>query len=118
MTGGKGVGASLLVGALWFVSAALATWALLTLHRLCGLLLGLVLTVDPTHTVASAWRAITLERLALIVLVIAWMVALVYLSAYYRSSIRKARLWRAFGRVTVIELLTVALGYLLPRLIL
>ena len=114
----EGLRDTLLVALLWFLSAALATWALLSSHQLVSVTLGLVVPPDPLHTVNAAWRAITMERFALVGLVITWVSALIYLMSYYRSRVQKGRQWSAFGRVTVIELLIVGITRLLLLLIL
>lgn len=85
-----------------------------------GLLRALLLVFIPVnspHSLQSHYLALTLERVGLILFGIAWLAGVIFVFYYYNNAKTRKSLLVRFGKVTVIELAIVAIGYAVPRLL-
>ena len=96
----------------WAALSALGLWTVLQL-RLNLIDLALVVTgsARAVDTVTTAGRVRSLDNLATIVLVLAWLGGVALLERYLRDGVPRGRLWSRAGRVLLAELLLLGLSY-------
>ncbi len=99
---------------LYLISMALATLSFVTVNGILKAIAALAVPVDPYDATSTAYRAAMLERGGLIIYAIIWLAAVIFIYAYYTQAKTRRALFIRFGKVTIIELVVIGLGYVLP----
>ncbi|GIV77758.1 hypothetical protein FKZ61_011380 [Litorilinea aerophila] len=92
----------------WLVTAGLALWLMLLL-RINLLDLSMWLDVGP-------WVMGAVDKFGIVLLGLFWLIAAMAMEAYFRLGVSKGQLWPRVGRVLGVEVLLIALSYLLQWL--
>ena len=96
------------------ISIVLSTLSFITVNGLLKVIAELVVPIDPYNTTGTAYSVMFVERAGMIVWAIVWLVAIFLIHAYYRQAQTRRALFTRFAQVTIIEVLIVGAGYLLP----
>ena len=102
---------------LYLISMALATLSFMTVNGILKAIAALTVAVDPYDATGTAYRAMLVERIGLLVYAVAWLAGVVFIYAYYTQAKTRRALFIRFGKVTAIELVVIGLGYALPFLL-
>jgi hypothetical protein len=102
---------------LYLVSMALATLSFVTVNGILKAIAALIVPVDPYDATGTAYRAALVERGGLMIYAIIWLASVIFIYAYYTQARTRRALFIRFGKVTVVELAVIGLGYGLPFLL-
>lgn len=102
---------------LYLISLVGSGWVFVMLHGALKAALVRFFPRDPQEMINTAYRIALLERGALLILAIGLLASATLLYYLYTSARTRRQLLLRFARVSAIELVLIAIGYLTPRLL-
>lgn len=99
---------------LFLITTVIATLDLMAFHAILKIVIVLLMPVGPRNAFSATYRAVSLERFGLVLFAICWLVSIILVYYYYARATTRRILLARFVKVTALELLVIAIGYLLP----
>lgn len=99
---------------LFLITTVIAALDLMAFHAILKIVIVLLVPVGPRNAFSATYRAVSLERFGLVLFAICWLVSIMLVYYYYARATTRRILLARFVKVTALELLVIAIGYLLP----
>ena len=99
---------------LFLITTVIAALDLMAFHGILKTVILFLVPVDPRNAFSATYRAVSLESFGLVLLAICWLASIMLVYYYYARATTRRILLTRFVKVTAVELLVIAIGYLLP----